>query len=148
MNKEEFKLVEQLIDDETDAVKLERLRRIICNKISDYKKNGTSLDEVQIDILLKKFVDFSDEIGVTNRAKHCLLRHFNYRYDISADCFRVYHLLSIGERELKMYKNIGEKTLSPYEEELNKYNLTLKKPLTLKQIRMLEDRVENNIGSK
>ena len=148
MNKEELELVVQLIDDETDLVNLKRIRRIICDKISNYNKNGTALDEVQIDILLKPFVDFSDEIGVTNRTKYCLLRHFNYHYDISADCFKVYHLLKIGGRELIMHKNIGKKTLAPYEEELNKYNLSLKKPLTLKQVQVLERREEINIGGK
>ena len=138
MNSEELNLVEQLIDEETDSEKLVRLRKIICDKISSCQKNGTALDKVQIDILLKRFVDFSDEIGSSNRNKHCILRYFNYNFDISEEYLKVYHLLGLGEKELKSGRNIGDLTLAPYEEELNQYNLTLRKPLTSRQIQMLE----------
>ena len=148
MNSEELKLVEQLLSEETDIDRLMKLRKIICSNIEERKRINTKLDETQIEILLESFFEFSDGVVDNNRAKNAIARFFSNKYEIEAADIKVYHLVKLGAYQLSSVRGMSLDLLKPYEEELNKYNLTLKKQLNLKQLEVLERRERINLGGK
>lgn len=148
MTEEQLKMMEDIIRNETDLKQLNDLKNFISNEVKrkvDAMQVSKDSDDVltpsQIVTLLGDLKDFIDN----NLPKKTRWRWVYYGIQSieKVDQVKVYHLLKLGPNGFLRMRETSEVTLSHFEQALNKLDLSFYKPLSEKQIQMLE-KIEKN----
>ena len=145
MTEQQLKMIEEIVRSETDIKQLNDLKCFINNEVKRKveemnvpKDSDDVLTPSQIVVLLSNFRDFVSNNLHPKIKWRGILYGIMEKEKIDRDSVKVYHMIKLGPNRLLNMRNVGEYSLATFEQVLNKFDLSLYKPLTDKQIQKLE----------